>query len=83
MRATDSDAHCGDMNHHYLIDRLVKEHLADLHAEAAQARLIRERGGRSFRLRWRRTRGAPAPLVVIDNPHPIPSESQPYAPRVA
>jgi len=71
------------MNNHFMIDRLAKEHLADLHAEAVRARLIREHGGRKLRLPWRRTRGAPAHLVVIDNPHPVSSTIRSDTSRVA
>lgn len=71
------------MNHHFMIERLAKDHLAALHADAARARLMRERGGRKFRRLWRRTRGAPAHLVVIDNPHSVSSTIRSDTSRVA
>lgn len=59
------------MTTQFLFDRLAKEHMATLHAEAAQTRLIRsldQRRQRRFRFwRPRAARGAPAALTLIEN----------------
>lgn len=66
------------MTNQFLFESLAREHMASLHAEAEQTRLVRKlRQGRPRRfLRWRprAARGAPAPFVLIANQTPIAGE---------
>lgn len=53
--------------HPFLTERLASARIAELHAQAERARLIRQfRPGRRFRW-FRRPRGAPPPLAVVED----------------